>query len=165
MTCWLLALSYWVHLLATVVWLGGLALMGLVAWPALQKEKLAANHWLDLQKRFTPWVNGSLIVLLITGFIQMTYDANYQGFLVLNDLWAQAILVKHIAVGAMIVIGFYVQWRLHPSMERTALLLEKRPQVAAEEQETLLRQEARLLRLNMFCAAAVLLFTAIATAV
>lgn len=165
MTFWLLALSYWIHLLATVVWLGGLALMGLVAWPALQKQTLAANHWLDLQKRFTPWINASLVILLITGFVQMTNDANYEGFLDVSSVWAQAILVKHVAVGAMIVIGGYVQWRIHPAMERTALLVEKRPELAAEERETLLRQEVRLLRLNMFCAAAVLLFTAIATAV
>lgn len=165
MTFWLLALSYWIHLLATVVWLGGLALMGLVAWPALRKQTLSANHWLHLQKRFTPWVNASLVILLITGFVQMTYDPNYEGFLDVSSLWAQAILVKHIAVGAMIVIGGYVQWRIHPAMERTALLVEKRPQLAEEERESLLHQEVRLLRLNMFCAAAVLLFTAIATAV
>lgn len=165
MTFWILALSYWIHLLATVVWLGGLALMGLIAWPALQKETLTANHWLDLQKRFTPWVNASLIILLVTGFVQMTNDPNYEGFLDVSGTWAQAILVKHVAVGAMIVIGGYVQWRIHPAMERTALLVEKRPQLAEEERETLLRQEVRLLRLNMVCAAAVLLFTAIATAV
>lgn len=165
MTFWLLALSYWIHLLATVVWLGGLALMGLVAWPALQKQTLAANHWLDLQKRLTPLINGSLIILLITGFVQMTNDPNYEGFLDVSSVWAQAILVKHIAVGAMIVIGGYVQWRVHPAMERTALLVKKRPQLAEDERETLLRKEVRLLRLNMICAAAVLLFTAIATAV
>lgn len=165
MTFWLLALSYWIHLLATVIWLGGLALMGLVAWPALQKQTLAANHWLDLQKRLTPWINGSLIILLITGFVQMTNDPNYEGFLDASSVWAQAILVKHLAVGAMIVIGGYVQWRIHPAMERTALLVEKRPQLAEEEREALLRSEVRLLRLNLFCAAAVLLFTAIATAV
>lgn len=165
MTFWLLALSYWIHLLATVVWLGGLALMGLVAWPALQKKTLSANHWLDLQQRLTPWINGSLVILLITGFVQMTYDPNYEGFLDVSSLWAQAILVKHMAVGVMIVIGGYVQWHVHPAMERTALLVEKRPQLAEEERAALLRQEVRLLRLNLLCAAAVLLFTAIATAV
>ena len=165
MTFWLLALSYWIHLLATVIWLGGLALMGLVAWPAFQKQTLSGNQWLDLQKRFAPWVNASLIILVVTGFVQMTNDPNYEGFLDVSSVWAQAILVKHLAVGAMIVIGGYVQWRIHPAMERTVLLLEKRPQLAAEEQATLLRQEVRLLRLNLICAAAVLLFTAIATAV
>lgn len=165
MTFWVLALSYWVHLLATVVWLGGLALMSLVALPALRQQRLEANQWFELQKRFTPWVNVSLVILLITGFVQMTNDVNYEGFLQVNTLWAQAILVKHIAVLGMILIGGFVQWRVHPAMERTALLAQKRPELAAEEQEKLLQQESRLLRLNMLCAAAVLFFTAVATAV
>ncbi len=165
MTFWLLALSYWLHLLATVVWLGGLALMGLVAWPALRQQTLQSNQWLTLQKRFTPLVNASLIVLLVTGLIQMTNDTNYDGFLRVDTLWSQAILVKHIAVAGMIIIGGIVQWRVHPAMERVALLATQRPQLAAEEQEALQRREIRLLRLNMLCAAAVLLFTAVATAV
>lgn len=165
MNFWLLTLSYWIHLLATVLWLGGLALMGLVAWPALQQQTLAANHWFDLQKRFTPWTNGSLVILLVTGFVQMTNDPNYGGFLTVDTIWAQAILVKHIAVGAMILIGAYIQWRLHPQMERIGLLAAKRPALAAEEQAAVLRQENRLLRLNLLCAAAVLFFTAVATAV
>ena len=165
MTFWILAFSYWIHLLATVVWLGGLALMGLVAWPALQQKTLVSNQWLALQKRWTPWVNGSLVILLVTGFVQMTNDSNYEGFLQVNTLWAQAILIKHVAVLAMIVIGGYVQWRIHPAMARTALLAEKRPELAGAEQEQLLQREIRLLRLNMVCAAAVLFFTAVATAV
>lgn len=165
MSFWLLTLSYWIHLLATVLWLGGLALMGLVAWPALQAQTLTPNHWLELQKRFTPFVNGSLVILLVTGFIQMTNDPNYEGFLQVGTLWAQAILVKHIAVGAMIAMGAYVQWRLHPEMERVALLAAKRPEMAAEAEEAVLRQENRLLRLNLLCAVTVLFFTAVATAV
>lgn len=164
-TFWILALSYWIHLLATVVWLGGLALMGLVAWPALRQETLQSNQWLALQKRFTPFVNASLIVLLVTGFVQTTNDTNYDGFLRIDSLWSQAILVKHIAVAGMIIIGGIMQLRVHPAMERLALLAKKRPQLAAEEQEALQRREIRLLQLNMLCAAAVLLFTAIATAV
>lgn len=165
MTFWILALSYWIHLLATVVWLGGLAVMGLVAWPALRQQTLQDNQWLALQKRFTPWVNASLVLLLVTGFVQMTNDPNYEGFLQVNTLWAQAILVKHLAVVAMIIIGGIVQLRVHPAMARLALLAKKRPQLADEEQRALQRREVRLLQLNMVCAAAVLLFTAIATAV
>lgn len=162
---WLLVFSYWLHLLATVVWLGGLALMALVAWPAVGRKVLAAEQWAVLQQRFTPWANGSLVVLLITGFLQMTADTNYSGFLQVDSLWAQAILIKHIAVGGMILIGGYVQWRIHPAMARLALLAEKRPELAAAERTTLNRQEIRLINLNLVCATAVLLCTAVATAI
>jgi uncharacterized membrane protein len=165
MTFWVLVFSYWIHLLATVVWLGGLALMLLVAWPALRRGTLADNHWLALQQRFLPWANGSLVILLITGFVQMTNDPNYNGFLLIDSLWAGAILIKHLAFGGMVVIGVYVQWMLYPEMDRLKLLDGKRPSLLQAEQEKLTRRELRLLRLNLVCAAAVLFFTAVATAV
>ena len=165
MTFWILALSYWIHLLSTVIWLGGLALMGLVAWPALRKGTLEANQWLSLQRRFSPWVNGSLVLLLVTGFVQMTNDPNYNGFLQVDSVWAWAILIKHIAVVAMILMAALVQVRIYPAMDRAALLAQQRPQLAAEQAAALTRQEIRLLRLNLVCAAAVLFFTAVATAV
>ena len=165
MAFWILVLSYWLHLLATVVWLGGLALMVLIALPAWRQGTLAANHWLALQQRFMPWANGSLVVLLITGFIQMTNDPNYSGFLAVDSLWAWAILVKHLTFFGMVAISGYTQFYLYPSMRRLSLLAETRPQRAAVEQERLNRREMRLLRLNLFCAAAILLLTATATAV
>lgn len=165
MTFWILAISYWIHLLATVVWLGGLALLALVAWPALRQETLAANQWLTLQKRFLPWANGSLVLLLITGFVQMTNDPNYNGFMVIDSLWTGAILVKHIAFGGMVLIGGYMQGSLYPAMERISTLLESKPRLAEAERETLQQKEIRLLRLNLACAGVVLLFTAVATAV
>lgn len=165
MAFWLLVFSYWLHLLATVVWLGGLALVVLVAWPALRQGTVVANQWLTLQQRFLPWANGSLVVLLITGFVQMTNDPHYSGFLVIDSLWSGALLAKHLAFLGMVLIGAYMQAILYPAMTRTRLLTEKRPSLAGAEQEQLSLQEIRLLRLNLLCAAAVLFFTAVVTAV
>lgn len=162
---WAISLSYWLHLLSTVVWLGGLSLMTLVAWPAVRRQVLTADQWIALRRRFAPWANISLVVLWITGFLQMTSDSNYEGFLVVRSLWAQAILIKHLAVIAMMGFGLYIQWRVHPNLERINLLAEKKPELAQAERESLVQQEARLLRLNLVCAAAVLFFTAIATAI
>jgi len=162
---WVLALSYWVHLLATVTWIGGLVIMTMVAWPAVRKQIMQADQWVQLQRRFTPWANVSLALLWITGLLQMTADTNYTGFLAVDSLWAQALLIKHIAVIAMMVFALYMQWRIHPALGRLALLEKKRPKMAEVERQRLTNQEARLVRLNLVCAAAVLLFTAIATAI
>jgi uncharacterized membrane protein len=162
---WILVLSYWLHLLATVVWLGGMALMALVAWPALGKGSLAANQWLILQQKFLPWVNGSLVLLLITGFFQMTTDENYTGFLAVDSVWAWAILIKHLAFGGMVILTLYMQLSLYPAIERTKLLMERRPKTATATQAELQQKEVRLLRLNLMCATAVLFCTAVATAV
>ncbi len=165
MDFWVLVFSYWIHLLATAIWLGGMTLMLLVAWPALRRGTLAQNHWLAIQQKFSPWANGSLLLLLITGFVQMTNDPNYSGFLAVDSLWAGAILVKHLAFLGMVGIAGYVQAALYPAMKRLELLAAQRPALAQAEQEKLSRREIRLLKLNLACAAAVLLFTAVATAV
>lgn len=162
---WVLTLSYWVHLLSTVVWLGGLALMAIVGWPAVRRHLLESDQWALLLRRFTPWANASMILLWVTGFLQMTNNPNYEGFLAVNSLWAQALLVKHIAVIGMMVFGFYVQMRIHPALARLALLEQQRPSMAKAEREQLTRRENRLLRLNLVCAAIVLFFTAVATAI
>ena len=165
MIFWILAISYWIHLLTTVIWLGGMALMALVAWPALRQGSLTDNQWLALQQRFLPWANASLILLLLTGFVQMTNDSNYNGFLTVDSVWAWAILVKHIAFIGMVVLGGLVQGGLYPAMQRVRLLAANRPDQAAAEQKALQQKEIRYLRLNLLCALLVLLCTAVATAV
>ncbi len=162
---WALTVSYWLHLLSTVIWLGGLSLMAIVGWPAVRRHLLESDQWALLLRRFTPWANGSMILLWVTGFLQMTGDPNYEGFLAVNSLWAQALLIKHIAVLGMMAFGFYVQMRIHPALARLALLEQKRPAMAQAERERLALRENRLLRLNLVFAAAVLFCTAVATAV
>lgn len=162
---WVLTFSYWLHLLSTVVWLGGLALLALVAWPAVNKDMLDAKQWAGLQQRFTPWANISLVLLWITGFLQMTADPNYDGFLAVNSLWTQALLLKHIAVAGMMVFGLYLQLRVQPALARISLLEVKQPELASAERERLAKEENRLVKLSLVCAVAVLFFTAIATAI
>ncbi len=164
MPTWLLALSYWIHLIATVTWLGGLMMMAIVAWPAVRNKVMDGSHWLELLRRLTPWANISLVFLWVTGFLQMSANPNYDGFLAVDSLWAQAILLKHIAVLGMMVFGLYAQWRLHPALARLALLEQKKADLAEAERDRLTRQEGLVLRLNLACALLVLLFTAIATA-
>jgi hypothetical protein len=95
----------------------------------------------------------------------MTNDENYQGFLVLDSLWAYAMILKHVAYVGMVAITAYLQFVLYPAMTRLALFTASQPEIAEAEQEKLTRREIRYLRLNVVCAMIVLLFTAIATAV
>ena len=162
---WVLVLSYWIHLLATVIWFSSLALMALASLPALKQGSLTANHWLALQKQLTPWANISLVLLLITGFVQMTNDVNYNGFLAIDNAWAWAMLVKHIAFGVLIIVTLYLHFSLYPTADRITLLLEKRPHSANQEQAKLRQRGKQVLWLNLFCAVTILFCTAVATAI
>ena len=162
---WITVFSYWIHLLATVVWFGSLGLTVLAAWPALQEGKVATNSWLAWQKQLMPWANMSLVLLLLTGFLQMTNDANYSGFLVIDSTWAWAMLVKHVAFVVLAIVTVYLQFGLYPAANRIALLAEKRPQHTQEEQAKIKQREKQVLWLNVVCALVILFCTAVATAV
>lgn len=162
---WILTLSYLIHLLATIIWLGGIVLITLFAWPALQRSTLASNQWWSIQRKFMLWANVSMVLLLVTGFYQMTVDSNYTGFLTIDSQWAVAILFKHIAYVVMIGITVYMQAVLYPAMARASMLAEQKPELGAAESDQIEKREILLLRLNLICALIVLLFTAFATAV
>ncbi|MFT5195067.1 MAG: hypothetical protein ACI9EW_001633 [Cellvibrionaceae bacterium] len=162
---WFLSINYFFHLLATVILLGSLTGVVGLALPALSKGALSQNQWLDLQKKLIPWANGALVVLLLSGFYQMTTDPNYGGFLILDGLWAWAMLLKHVAYAGMVGVTFYLQFSIYPAIDRLQLLAAKKPEFAAEDQQQLHSREIQLLRVNVVCAVFVLLFTAVMTAV
>ncbi len=162
---WLLTLSYFVHFLATVIWLGGIALTLIMILPAMQTGKFGQIDWFAWRQNFMWWINGSLVILLLSGFYQMTVDPNYGGFLVLDGAWAWAMLLKHIAYAGMVAISFYLQFSLYPAIERTQLLAQKKPNLAQAQQQAHLALEKKLVQLNGGLATAVLFFTAMATAV
>lgn len=164
----ILAISYFFHLIATVLWVGGLVTMTVLVWPATKRalaDTPGAMTLLELiRKRFTPLANFSLVVLIFTGFIQMSGDSNYDGLMVFDNDWSRAILLKHIAIFGMVLCGLLLQFRVTPAMERISLLLERGKGDPAEY-ERLQKQEQRLTWVNAGLGIFVLAFTAWATAI
>ncbi|MCB9438047.1 MAG: hypothetical protein H6673_13805 [Anaerolineales bacterium] len=162
----LLAISYFVHLVATVVWIGGLAIFVLLVWPAAKRtlNQPETNHQFlaTLQERFRPLANLSLLLLLGTGMVQTGANENYEALLTFTNTWTQAMLFKHIAFGGMILVAGILQFGIAPALER-AKLLAARGQ--ANELEAVLTREAHLTQLMLGLGILVLVCTAIATAV
>jgi uncharacterized membrane protein len=164
MPTWILAISFWLHMLATIVWVGGLALMALVVWPgarAMMGPGPELGQFIRrLQQRFSPLAWLSLAVLIATGLTQMEANPNYDGLLHISNPWTMAILAKHVVVGGMILIGLYMQLSLQPELARLALLeAHGRPVPDAEK---LRQRELNLTRLNLLCGVVVLGLTAAA---
>lgn len=162
---WILTISYLLHLLATVVWIGGLALIVIMALPALSKGTITDNQWLDIQKRFLPYANLSMVVLTVSGFYQMTSDPNYGGFMVLDGVWAWSMLLKHVAFVGMVGILIYTQFVLFPAIDRVKEIFQAKPKLLGSELAQLKRRERQILWTNVSCAVFVLLCTAVATAI
>ncbi|MCQ3932082.1 MAG: hypothetical protein DPW16_16650 [Chloroflexi bacterium] len=161
----ILAVSYFVHLIATVVWIGGLAMILLLVWPesarSLANQEERRKVVLGIQARFRPMANFSLVMLIGTGLVQMSGDPNYEGFLTFENTWSLAMLLKHIAFAAMVGLTLLTQFSLAPAIERAILLASKGQ---PNPLESLLAREVRLMWGLAGFGVIVLVFTAIATA-
>jgi len=164
----IIAISYFFHMLATVIWVGGVAVMALIVYPgsrrALGDDPLRGALISELSRRFSPLAMISLATLVVTGLAQMAVNPNYDGFLKIETAWAWAILLKHIAFGAMALVGAYSAWGVSPAIARLALL-ESKGKLSGDELASLRKREERLNQLNFVCALVVLMFTAVARSV
>ncbi|MEX1071067.1 MAG: hypothetical protein WEC37_00425, partial [Anaerolineales bacterium] len=118
---WALTLSFWLHMLATVVWLGGLAALVLMVLPAMRrslKPKEFASWLTNLNTRLDSIGWFSLGLLTFTGLIQMDSNSNYEGLFSISNPWSQAICLKHIAFFGMIAVSAYVTWGVAPALGR-----------------------------------------------
>lgn len=160
---WALSITYWLHMLATVVWIGGLVSLVYLVLPAAQRildPKTYASLLESIQHRLDPIGWFCLVILTGTGMFQMSASPNYQGFLAIDNRWAVAIMLKHIVILFMVGASAYLTWGLLPSLRRMALKLAQGK--AAPDVARLQRQNKRLLQLNLLLSIIVLALTALA---
>ena len=106
MTPILIALSYWLHALATVIFIGHYALLALIYLPMLSKNGngLALS---EISKQSRPWLYASMIILAITGTYLTIADPNYLGLGNFGSFWGVMMLVKHLLIVGMLLVGFW----------------------------------------------------------
>ncbi len=159
-----LALIYWLHMLATVAWVGSLASLALLVAPVARKvlkasEQAAFLGQMQLRLQNLGWL--SLALLAVTGMFQMSASPNYHGFLAIANPWAVAILSKHLAIGAIVLVNLYLAFALTPARRR-AELRQSRGAGEAGVLDRLLRREMALLWVNLGLSGLVLALTAVA---
>jgi len=122
MNLWILALSHFIHVMGTVVWIGGILMTLLIILPgtktALESPPIVGKLMKEIAKRFTPMANISIILIIVTGIIIYYYDKNYTSYLDLENRWNMMIALKHVFVATMIMIHFYRGLLLNPKIER-----------------------------------------------
>ncbi len=156
---------YWLHMLATVIWIGGLAALVLLVIPAARRSLDAAGFAAlmgALQQRLDPLGWFCLALLVGTGMFQMSSNPHYNGFLAIDSTWAAAILLKHGLFLIMTGASAYLTWGVLPALRRAALKVS-----LGQPAPDLLRLERRnllLMRLNLLLALLVLALTALARA-
>ncbi len=156
-----LTAAYWLHMAATVVWIGGLFFQAAVLHPSLDGSSTndqALRLLRRVRTRFQPLSWLSLAVLIGTGLTQMSANPNYQGLLGLGNRWAAAIFAKHVAIALMVIAAALQTWVLHPRLERSLMTRSREGDFDHDAAEL----DARLTSINLILALVVLGLTAIA---
>ncbi|MBL8062604.1 MAG: CopD family protein [Anaerolineales bacterium] len=157
-----LAIIFWLHMLATVVWIGSLAAINLLLLPASTRTlKLPDQLSLisALQKRLEPLAWFCMGILLVTGLFQLSTSPHYDGFLDISTQWSLAILIKHGLAVVMVVISAMQTWEVLPAIQR---ILMKKENADEAELAKLQKKEVLLLRINLLLSALILAATAYA---
>lgn len=150
----ILAASHWVHLIATVVWIGGIVFILFVAIPSA-KQVLgpeAGKLMGDISKRFTPIANYCIIFLLVTGIILTALNKQLSEIESVRNNWTLFLIMKHVLVLGMIVVHFYRGLILAPKIARTE---------SAGQKASLQRLSLNLVKVNFCLGLLVLLFSGI----
>ena len=163
MTVWGLALSHFIHVMGTVVWIGGILMTLLVILPgskaALESPPMVGKLMKEVAKRFTPLANISILLLIATGIIIFYYDKNYTSFLDLKNRWNVVIALKHFFVATMIIIHFYRGLILNPKIEKFS------SQPNEKQSSRLKKISLDLVKVNFALGIMVLLLTAVSISI
>jgi uncharacterized membrane protein len=165
MPVWVLAANYWLHLLATLLWLGSLSALALVVLPAAARTLDLPQQtalMLAIQSRIESISWLCMFVLVATGMFQASSEPAFVGIVSTENAWSRWLLLKHILVALSLGLSVAMTWGTLPAVRRALLRLQR----GGDEKEltALRRREALLLRLNLLLAALILAATAMAQA-
>lgn len=111
---------YWVHLLATVTWIGGIIFILYVVIPS-SRQVLGADAGKlmgDISKRFTPLANYSIVLLAASGAGLTVLNEQFSGIGFPENKWTSVLLIKLVLVFCMVVVHFYRGLILAPKIGR-----------------------------------------------
>lgn len=123
----LIIACYWIHLVATVLWIGGIIFIIFIAIPSSRQVLGAESGKLmgEISKRFTPLANYSIILLFVSGVVLAGLNKQFSGVRILESNWTMALILKLVLFFSMTAIHFYRGLVLAPKIMRTATQTEK----------------------------------------
>lgn len=151
-----LATLNWLHLIATVIWVGGITFVLFIAMPSA-KELLGSDAGKIMgiiSRRFTVYANYSILLLVITGVAIVTLAGGFPGVSDSNSTLTGIFILKHIVVLFMITIHFY----------RGLVLAPKISKAQSHRLPGLQKLSLNMVKVNFALGLGVLLFSAVIAA-
>jgi len=111
MSTFLVALSTWLHVLATIVMIGYFLFTTLIYLPVFER-RMKAPDLRDLLEqvsaRLRPFFGGSLLIFLVTGTHLMLINEKYLGLgSFFGNSWSTLIVIKHVLVLPFLVLAVF----------------------------------------------------------
>ena len=108
-TTLLVALSTWLHTLATIVMIGYFVFTSLIYLPVFERQ-MKADALRDLLERVSarlrPYFGGSLLIFIVTGTYLMMINEKYLGLgNFFANPWSSLIVIKHVLVLVFLVLA------------------------------------------------------------
>lgn len=108
----------WLHLLATIIWIGAMIMLLLVVIPCAKHVLGSSPTFKELMnsigKRTTSLVNVSIFFLIITGIVLAIYERS-------SVSWSWVLLIKHVIVSVMVAIHLCRNKIIAPKLKRMRL--------------------------------------------
>jgi uncharacterized membrane protein len=119
----ILSAMNWLHLLATVVWIGGVVVNVMILSPAAKESlepPMMMRLWGAIMKRFRVLVYISMGIFIATGIVMMFMNSGYGDSFDFGDTWTLVLVLKHIFVLILIIVGIYMLEGVFPKLARLA---------------------------------------------
>lgn len=141
----------WLHLLSTVIWVGGIIFVLYIAIPSSRQVSGpdAGRLMGEMSGRFTPFANYSILLLVVTGVVLSWSKGYCQVVSAFDGVKAFAVALKYSLAVMMIVVHFY----------RGLLLAPKIAVAEPTRKATLQKLSLNLVKVNLFTGVLILLLS------
>lgn len=154
MPTYLVALSTWLHTLATIVMIGYFLFTGLIYLPVFELKFNAdmLRELLELiSSRLRPFFGGSLLIFMVTGTHLMLINDDYLGLgNFFANPWSSLIVIKHGLVVVFLALAVFSERACLPNIS------DNKPKI--------LKQFRWMLNVNLLLGLLIILLTSIAQA-
>ena len=110
-------LNLWLHVLASVIWIGGMLFLSLVAVPVLRQVDsplLRADLFRKMAQRFRRLVWICIVVLILTGIVNVAYYGNTST----GSPYLKVLVIKLGLVGVLVALGVAHDFIIGPRAAR-----------------------------------------------
>ncbi|MDZ7743800.1 MAG: hypothetical protein U5Q03_19205 [Bacteroidota bacterium] len=113
------------HVIATVIWIGGMMINYMVIRPVAVKKlepSSFASFNTAMMKRFRILVYISIVILGVTGIPMKIVSEHYAGIISFEHAWGTASFIKHLLYGLLVVLAVFNFEIATPALSKAAIM-------------------------------------------